>query len=81
MLRLTRSKFRPSGTWTDANFEVFDGELRIGRIVWLGAAQRDQPWMWSITCSWIPLTIGDRGYAASLAAAMAEFKARWEATT
>ena len=78
MLRLTRSKSRPSGTRTDANFDVFEGEQRIGRIVWLSPSQRDRPWMWSITCSWILLTVEDRGYAASLEAAMAEIKARWE---
>jgi hypothetical protein len=39
MLRLIRaSKSRPSGTWSDDDYDVFDGEQHIGRIVWSYAA-------------------------------------------
>jgi hypothetical protein len=35
MLRLVRaSKSRPSGTWSDDDYDVFDGEQHIGLIVW-----------------------------------------------
>jgi len=46
MLRLIRaSKSRPSGTWSDDDYDVFEGEQHIGRIVWSYAAQRERPWV------------------------------------
>jgi len=49
MLRLIRApKSRPSGTWSDDDYDVFDGEQHIGRIVWSYAALRERPWVWSI---------------------------------
>jgi hypothetical protein len=76
-LRLIRaSKSRPSGTWSDDDWDVFDGEQHIGRIVWSYAAPRGCPWVWSIT-SRFPQSPEDRGAAVSREAAMAEFKARW----
>jgi hypothetical protein len=34
------SKSRPSGTWSDDDYDVFDGDLHIGRILWTHAATR-----------------------------------------
>jgi hypothetical protein len=35
MLHLIRAaKSRPSGTWSDDDYDVFDGDQHIGRIVW-----------------------------------------------
>jgi len=31
------SKSRPSGEWSDDDYDVFDGEQRIGRIMWTHA--------------------------------------------
>jgi len=81
MFRLIRAaKSRPSSTWSDDDYDVFDGEQHIGRVVWSYAAPRERPWEWSITCR-VPQSAEDRGSAVSREAAMAEFKARWEAAT
>jgi hypothetical protein len=78
MLTLKRaSKSRPSGEWSDDDYDVFDGEQRIGRIMWTHAASRDIPWFWMITAR-VPQSTHDRGYAASREQAMADFKAARE---
>ena len=42
MLTLKRaSKSRPSGHWSDDDYDVFDGDRLIGRILWTYAAHRD----------------------------------------
>jgi hypothetical protein len=37
------SKSRPSGTWSDDDYDVFEGDRHIGRILWTYAANRDTP--------------------------------------
>jgi hypothetical protein len=82
MLHLVRaSKSRPCGTWLHDDYDVFDGQQRIGRIAlshapWSLFAPRGRPWVWSIT-SRFSQSPKDRGSAVSREAAMAEFKARW----
>jgi hypothetical protein len=77
MLTLTRaSKSRPSGQWSDDDYDVFDGNRHIGRIMWTHAASSDTPWFWTITAR-VPQSAYDRGYAATREDAMAQFKARW----
>jgi hypothetical protein len=69
------SKPRPSGQWSDDDYDVFDGERHIGRILWTHAASRETPRFWTITAR-VPQSPYDRGYAASHEQAMAAFKAR-----
>jgi hypothetical protein len=79
MLRLTRaSESRKLGPWSDDDFDVFDGEQRIGHIL-RSPAQTDRPWIWNITWRNEP-TARDRGTAPSLGAALAELKIRWDST-
>jgi hypothetical protein len=81
LMLLRASKSRPSGEWSDDDFDVRDRGRVIGRIMLHPQAPKDQPWFWTITAREAKPSIYNKGHAASRQQAMADFKARWLATT
>jgi hypothetical protein len=78
MLTLKRaSRHRAGGPRDDDDYDVYDGERKIGRIMLHPVEPAAQPWSWSITAR-VPQYPHDRGYAASREEAMTAFKAAWE---
>jgi hypothetical protein len=74
------NKSRPSGQWDANDFDVFDGECHIGRIMWTHAASGATPWFWSIFRGHGPQAPTDKGYATTREEAMAALKLAWSSS-
>jgi hypothetical protein len=74
---LIRAYKSRGGDLVVTDYDVYDGNPVIGRIVLHPQAPKDQPWFWTITVGEEKPSIYNKGYAASREQAMADFKARW----
>jgi hypothetical protein len=70
------SAHRSGGPWDNDDYDVFDGERKIGRIMLHPHAPKDRPWFWTV--SRFPQKPTERDYSATREEAMADFKAAWE---
>jgi hypothetical protein len=75
-------KSRGGEWWSTDDYDVRDNAGKVvGRIMLHPQALKDLPWFWTITAREIPPSVHNRGYSATRARAMSDFKARWAATT
>jgi endonuclease YncB( thermonuclease family) len=75
-LLLKRASKSRGGEWPDDDYDVYNGERVIGRIMRHPQAPDDRPWFWTIVQGIRPVT-DSHGYSATREQAMADFKARW----
>jgi hypothetical protein len=70
-------KNRAGRRWSDDDYDVYDGERVIGRILLHPQAPEGWPWFWTITAQRRKASMADRGYAASREDALTDFKSMW----
>ena len=71
------SASRPSGTWSDDDFDVLADGAVVGRIFNSAASPVDSPRMWTLAFGHHEDRTPTHGYAATREAAMAAFAKSW----
>jgi hypothetical protein len=59
------------------DWDVFDGERRVGRIFRSSSAPQDRPWIWTITGGVTPPRLPSYGLAVTLYEAKTAFAGTW----
>ena len=73
------SVLRPFSQWSRCDYDVYDGEHRVGRIFRADVGHAEEtPWMWMIEFHRCRGAGPHQGLVASREEAMAAFKASWE---
>jgi hypothetical protein len=68
---------RPSGEWSDDDFDVVANGEVVGRIFKANAAPVGSPWMWAFIFPHQERRAPTHGYAATCEKAMAAFAKSW----
>ena len=77
VLMLKRSEKCRPGQRSNNDFDVFEGESLVGRILWNSDGSPRRSWSWGIILRNRPRR-RDHGYAATREIALEKFKARWD---
>jgi hypothetical protein len=78
MLILKRaSASRPSGEWSDDDFDVLADGVVVGRIMKAAAVPVGQSWVWTLAFGHHKDRTPTHGYAATREAVMAAFAKSW----
>ena len=77
VLMLRRAEKCRPGQRSNNDFDVFDGNRLVGRILWNPDSSPRRSWSWSIILRARP-RMRDHGYAATREIALERFKARWD---
>ena len=77
VLMLRRAEKCRPGQRSNNDFDVFDGDRLVGRILWNPDSSPRRSWSWSILLRVRP-RMRDHGYAATREIALEKFKARWD---
>jgi hypothetical protein len=71
------SASRPSGQWSDDDYDVLEGGLVVGRIFKANASPVGASWMWKLAFGHHDDRTPTHGYAETREAAMAAFAKSW----
>jgi hypothetical protein len=71
------SAFRPSGEWSDDDYDVLAEGVVVGRIFKANAAPVGSSWMWTLAFEHHENRTPTHGYAATREEAMAAFAKSW----
>lgn len=77
VLMLARAEKCRPGQRSNNDFDVFDGDRLVGRILWNSNGSPRRSWYWSIVLRDRP-RMRDHGYAATREIALEKFKTRWD---
>ena len=77
VLMLKRAEKCRPGQRSNNDFDVFDGDRLVGRVLWNADASPRRSWSWSIILRNRPRR-RDHGNAATREIALEKFKARWD---
>ena len=71
------SASRPSGEWSDDDYDVLCEGAVVGRLFKSAAAPVRTPWFWTLAYSHLEDRTPTHGYEATCEAAMAAFAKSW----
>jgi hypothetical protein len=71
------SASRPSGEWSEDDYDVLADGIVVGRIMKAAAAPQGAPWFWTLAFGWHEDRTPTHGYAATREDAMAAFAKSW----